>query len=145
MTTARHLQTYQRTRILTAPPEGLQVMLYEGASRFCEHARLALSANDRETACACLDRARRIILYLSECLRPELAPELCALVASAHQFVYHRLVDAALHGGTDSLGEAVGVLCELRQAWADLLRERSAKPQPAPEPQAGKGRVRLTG
>jgi flagellar protein FliS len=145
MTTAKHVQTYQRTGILTARPEGLQLILYDGAQRFCEQARLALVANDRETACACLDRARRIILYLSACLRPEVAPDLCALVASVYQFVYHRLVDGALNGSPEAVEEAVGVLGELRQAWAELLSQCAPQAEPAPQLPAADARIRLTG
>jgi len=157
MSRAKHLQAYQKTGVLTARPEDLQLMLYDGALRFCEQGRLALTANDRETACHCLERARRIVLYLSETLQPERAPELCALVGSAYLFVYQRLVDAALHGGTDVLQEAIGVLHELRGAWAELLVQARApqagqpEDQPAQEPTSDaasrtpEGGVRLTG
>ena len=121
---AAQVRAYQRTRVLTAGPENLQLMLYDGAIRFCEQARLSLAAGDREGALQPLERARRIVLYLTDCLKPELAPELCALVASAYMYVYRRLVEASLHGSSEALEGALGVLGELRSAWAELLQER---------------------
>lgn len=151
-------KAYRQTQVLTAPPEHLQLMLYDGALRWCHQARQALVANDRETACAALERARRIVLYLIEGLRPEIAPELCGLMASAYKFVFNRLVDAALNGTVAAVEEAVGVLSELRAGWAELLATRAAgapvttpsegaqppPPAPAAHPQTHQ-RIRLTG
>ena len=142
---ASRVKTYERTRVLTARPEDLQLMLYDGLQRFCERARLALETKDREAACNCLDRARQIVLYLSEGLRPEVAPELCALVASSYMFVYRRLVDAALHGSMAALDEAIGVVRGLRDCWAELLAQRSTKGQSTREVSAESPRLRVTG
>ena len=142
MATNAHAKAYHDTRVLTAPPQELQLMLYDGALRWTGQARLALAAGDREAACGALERARRIVLYLMEGLRPEVAPELCSLVAAAYQFVYGRLVDAGLHASMETLDEAIGVLQGLRSTWADLLGE--VHPQASSEPAAA-GALQLTG
>jgi flagellar protein FliS len=113
--------SYLRTQVLTAGPERLQLMLYDGALRWCGRARVAIAAGDREAALLALERARLVMLYLAEGLRPVVAPQLCALVAGAYQFIFGRLVEAGLHQRLDALDEAVGALAELRAAWADLL------------------------
>ena len=137
-------RAYQRTQVLTARPETLQLMLYEGAVRFVEEARLALAANDRETACLRLERARLIVLYLAECLRPDAAPELCARMASAYQFIFGRLVDAGLTASQTSLDEALECLRFLRDTWAELLRRRPARDAP-PSPSQGGATVTRVG
>ena len=52
-------QNYLRTKIFTATPEQLQLMLYDGAIRFSEQARVALQKKDFETSFNCLTRTRR--------------------------------------------------------------------------------------
>jgi len=152
MTTPAHAKAYETTQVLTAGPERLQLMLYDGALRFCAHGRLALASGDREGAAEALARARQIVLYLGSILRPEAAPELCARVASAYQYVYRRLVDASLNASTEALDDATAVLEMLRSAWADLLARlpaadgTAADGMAAPEPAVADGpRVRLTG
>src|SRR5438045_3268978 len=43
-------QNYLRTQVLTATPEQLQMMLYDGAIRFAEQARPALAAKNWEAS-----------------------------------------------------------------------------------------------
>ena len=60
---------YLRTKVLTATPEQLQLMLYDGAIRFAEQARLALQKKDFEGSYNGISRAQKIIAELSCALR----------------------------------------------------------------------------
>ena len=42
------INQYQKTKILTASPEQLQLMLYDGVIRFCEQARETIQAQKIE-------------------------------------------------------------------------------------------------
>ena len=51
-------QNYLRTQVLTATPEQLQMMLYDGAIRFAEQARPALQNKNWETSYSMITKAR---------------------------------------------------------------------------------------
>jgi flagellar protein FliS len=114
-------QSYLRTKVLTATPEQLQLMLFDGAIRFAEQARMALEKKNFEQSYNLLMRAQKIVQELQGALKPEVAPELCNNLAALYSFVYRRLVDANLHQNISSLDEALGILKHQRETWIMLL------------------------
>src|ERR1700689_662722 len=90
-------QNYLRTRVLTATPEQLQMMLYDGAIRFADAARSAILKKDWEGTYNNSSRAMKIITELSSSLKRDAAPELCGRLASLYNYIYRKLVDASLH------------------------------------------------
>lgn len=114
-------QNYLRTKVLTATPEQLQLMLYDGAIRFAEQARLALAQSNFEASYTCLSRAQKIITELSSSLRHELAPEMCGKLAGLYNFVYRKLVEANIEHKVQSLDEALSILRYQRETWVLLL------------------------
>ena len=61
-------QAYTDTSIMTAPPERLVVMLYDGAIRFLSQSAVAMETGNREIATNRLNRARAIIDHLNQTL-----------------------------------------------------------------------------
>jgi flagellar secretion chaperone FliS len=118
---------YLRTKVLTATPEQLQLMLYDGAIRFAEQARLALQKNDFEGSYNGISRAQKIIAELSCSLRPKVAPELCGKLASLYNFVYRKLIEANIDHKLESLEEALGILRYQRETWSLLLNQIGQK------------------
>jgi flagellar secretion chaperone FliS len=114
-------QNYLRTKVLTATPEQLQLMLYDGAIRFCEQARLGLEQKNYEQSYNGLSRAQKIISELTGSLKHALAPELCGKLAALYNFVYMKLVEANVHHEIKSLDEALSILRYQRETWMMLL------------------------
>ena len=96
---------YLRDAILTATPEQLQLMLYDGAIRFCLHARDAIERKDFEESFNKLTRAQNIILEMQNGLNYDVNRELCERVSSIYSFLYRRLVDANLHRDVAAIDE----------------------------------------
>jgi flagellar secretion chaperone FliS len=118
---------YLRTKVLTATPEQLQLMLYDGAIRFAEQARLALQKKDFEGSYNGISRAQKIIAELSCALRPKVAPDLCGKLSSLYNFVYRKLIEANIDHKLESLEEALGILRYQRETWALLLNQIGQK------------------
>ena len=122
---------YLRSAVLTATPEQLHLMLYDGAIRFANQAREALKANDIEQTHNALSRTQRIVVEMQSSLRPEVDPELCERVGSLYDFIYRRLVEANVNKDAGALDEALDVLKHLRQTWVMLIeklqQERAAE------------------
>jgi len=113
--------SYLRTRVFTATPEQLQMMLYDGAIRFAEQARPALQCRDWESSYKNLSRAQKIITELTCSLKHDVAPELCGRLAALYNYIFRKLVDANAHHKLESLDEALRILRHQRETWAMLL------------------------
>lgn len=114
-------QQYLRTRILTATPEQLQLMLYDGAIRFGEQARAALADNNFEQAYNLISRVQKIITEMSCTLKHDVSPELCGKLSALYNFAYKKLIEANIDHKIESLDEALNVLRYQRETWAMLL------------------------
>ena len=114
-------QQYLRTRVMTATPEQLQMMLYDGALRFCEQARAALEAHDYERSYNMISRVQKILTELSCTMKRDLAPELCDRLSALYGYAYKRLIDANIRHDRAALDEALDLLRYQRETWALLL------------------------
>src|SRR3954469_24727190 len=103
-------QNYLKTKVFTATPEQLQLMLYDGAIRFGEQARAALEKRDFEQSFNMISRAQKIITEMNSSLKHKMAPELCGKMAALYNFVYRRLVEANIEHKVESLDEALDIL-----------------------------------
>jgi flagellar protein FliS len=116
-------QQYLRTKVLTATPEQLQLMLYDGAIRFGQQARVALAGQNYELSYQLICRVQRILAELTASLKHDLAPDLCGKLAALYNYAYRRLIDANLDHQVEPLDDAMKVLEYQRQTWALLLEQ----------------------
>lgn len=112
---------YLRNAVMTATPEQLQLMLYDGAIRFARQARKAIMEGDRETSCEKLIRAQKILIEMRNGLRHEVNPELCKQLAALYDFIYDRLVNANMRRDTTAIDEALEILHHQRETWQMLI------------------------
>jgi flagellar protein FliS len=114
-------QNYFRTRVLTATPEQLQMMLYDGAIRFAEQARAALEAEDFERSYQMIARVQKILTEMTCGLKHDVLPELCEKLSALYNYVYRRLVDANVSHDIAAIDESLTLLRYQRETWALLL------------------------
>ncbi len=84
-------QQYLRTRVMTATPEQLQMMLFDGAIRFCEQAKASLERRDYEGSYNNISRAQKIVMELTGSLKHDVAPDLCGKLAAIYNYTYRKL------------------------------------------------------
>lgn len=114
-------QNYLRTRVMTATPEQLQMMLYDGAIRFSEQAKAALDAEDFEKSYHAISRVQKILTEMSCGLKHDVLPELCEKLSALYSYVYRKLIDANVKHDVAAIEEAIGLLKYQRETWALLL------------------------
>jgi flagellar protein FliS len=114
-------QNYLRMRVLTATPEQLQMMLFDGAIRFAEQARIGLEKKDYNVSYTMIIKVQKILTELSCSLKPEVAPELCKKLAGLYNYAYRKLIDANINHELSSMDEAITILKYQRDTWAMLL------------------------
>src|SRR4051794_38534806 len=90
----QHAQNYLKTKVMTATPEQLQMMLYDGAIRFTEQARVALLEKNYEQSFNLITRVQKILTELSCTLKHDVYPDLCEKLAALYTFAYRKLIEA---------------------------------------------------
>lgn len=108
---------YLRTKVMTAKPAELRLMLIDGAIRFTEQAKRGYEAKDFECAYIGTTRAQAILLELVTSLRHDLAPELCKNVAAVYTFLYTSLVKASMEKDIAAVDDVLRILRYERETW----------------------------
>ncbi len=114
---------YLRDAVMTATPEQLQLMLYDGCIRFATQGRDAIERKDHETSYEKLTRAQHIILEMQNGLNYDVNRELCERVASIYNFLYRKLVDACVERNVQAIDDALRVLRVERETWQILVNK----------------------
>jgi flagellar protein FliS len=114
-------QSYLRAKVLTATPEQLQLMLYDGAIRFTEQGRLAIEKKNFEESYKTITKAMNIIVELNSTLKHDRSPDLCGKLAALYNYVYRKLVSASTARKTEPLEDALRILRHQRETWAMLM------------------------
>ena len=116
-------QNYLRTKVLTATPEQLQLMLFDGAIRFGQQARQALADKNFEQSYTLISRVQKIVTELNSSLKHDVSPELCGKLAALYNYAYRKLIEASIEHKPEALDEALKVLGYQRETWAMLLQK----------------------
>ncbi len=119
---------YTEASVMTASPERLVVMLYDGAIRFLHQSAAALRAGKRDTARERLRRATMIIDELNRSLDMSQG-EIAVGLRSIYSFCSRHLIDSTLHADPEGYEKVAALLAELRESWAAI--EKSSERIPA--------------
>ena len=112
-------RAYRESSILTAPPERLVVMLYDGARRFLAQAAYAMRERDVAQAGNRLQRAEAIIEELLATLDMS-AGEVAERLEAIYVFSRRMLAEARLEQDPEKVEQVSELLGELREAWAEV-------------------------
>ena len=113
-------QAYRETSVMTASPEQLVVMLYDGAGRFLRQAEGAMNGDGTWLqASQKLSRAEAIIDELLATLDMD-AGEIAERLQAIYVFCKTRLIEARLERDPGRVDQVARLLAELREAWATI-------------------------
>jgi flagellar secretion chaperone FliS len=110
---------YRQSAVLTASPEQLVVMLYDGARRFLGQAAAAMRSGNIEASHHKLRRAEAIISHLRDTLdldQGDIAERLQAI----YLFCSRHLNDARVQRDPQKIEQVSALLGELRSAWSSV-------------------------
>jgi flagellar secretion chaperone FliS len=114
-------QNYLRTKVMTATPEQLQLMLFDGALRFGEQAKVALQQKNWEQSYTLISKVQRILTEMTCSLKHDVFPDLCGKLSALYTYAYRKLIEANIEHKVESLEEAMDVLRYQRETWVMLL------------------------
>jgi flagellar protein FliS len=112
-------QSYRESAILTAPPQRLVVMLYDGAHRFLYQAAAAMRAGQADVSSDRLRRAEDIVSHLQSTLdmsQGEISHRLDAI----YRFCLQQLAQARVRKQPERIDDVMRLLGELRDAWNEI-------------------------
>ena len=114
-------EAYKRQQILTATPEALTLMLYNGCLKFMNEGKDAIETKQYEQANISLQKAQNIISEFRLTLKMEydIAKQLMPL----YNYTYDRLIEGNLKSDTAMIQEGIDIIKELRDAWAQAMKK----------------------
>lgn len=127
-------RAYRANSVLTASPGQLVLMMYDGALRALVQAREAFARPPEDIRrIECINqqilKAQNIINELQDTLNLDAGGEFAATLYRLYDYYTRRLIDANIHKKVEPILEVERLLTELRNAWAEMLRNQdSASP-----------------
>jgi flagellar secretion chaperone FliS len=118
-------KAYRDSAILTAPPERLVVMLYDGANRFLLQGAAAMRSGDLTLTNDRLRRAEAIVTELRQTLDMS-AGQVAANLESIYSFCQRLLLEARLKQDPEKVEQTAKLLRDLREAWDQVAGQACA-------------------
>ena len=115
-----HYQQYNNSKVLTASPAELTLMLYEGAIKFCNIAIVAIEKKDMQKAHTNIMKAEKIIDHLRITL--DMKYPVAEDFERVYEYIGWRLVQANMKKDASIIEEALMHLRSMRDTWKEVMR-----------------------
>lgn len=120
MITKNAYSQYQNNTILTASPQELTLMLYNGAIKFCNQAIKAIDDQNMESAHELIIRVEDIIQEFMITLNNKYP--IADTFKTMYDYINQRLIEANMNKDKTILEEVLGHLRELRDTWKEAMK-----------------------
>lgn len=135
-TKAQQANAYLRTKVMSASPEELRLMLLDGAIKFAQQGREGLVQKNYEQSFTGLSSCRDIVFELMTTIRAEINPELAANIKGLYTFIYTQLIEGSHEKDVSKVDKAIELLQYERETWVLLMQrlveERAGSIAPIP-------------
>lgn len=121
-------EAYKRQQVLTATPEGLTLMLYNGCLKFMKEGIEAIEKKDYEAANTNLQKAERIITEFRVTLNMDY--DISHQLMPLYNYAYDCLVEGNMKSSVDKVNEAKDIISGLRDAWVQAMKKARADKGP---------------
>lgn len=111
---------YNNSKILTASPAELTLMLYDGAIKFCNIAIMAIEKNDVMKAHTYIVKTENIIEEFQATLNHKYP--VAKDFDNVYKYIYNRLIEANVKKDKDILEEVLVHLRTLRDTWKEVMK-----------------------
>lgn len=122
---------YQNSRVLTASPAELTLMLYEGAIKFGNIAIAAIREADIEKANYNIIRVEKIVDEFRRTL--DMSYPVAQDFDNVYQYLQARLLEANVKKDANIMEEVVTHLRSMRDTWVQVMQKSKGTATPTPE------------
>ena len=119
MTYSNAYAQYNNSKVLTASPGELTLMLYDGAIKFCNIAIAAIGQDDIQGAHNNIVKAERIVDYLRTTL--DMRFEVAQDFERVYVYLQRRLVEANMHKDIVIIEEVRSHISSMRDTWKEVM------------------------
>ncbi|MEO2076745.1 MAG: flagellar export chaperone FliS [Bacillus sp. (in: firmicutes)] len=119
MSLANPYQAYENNQVLFAKGEELTLLLYKGAIKFIEQAKLAMAKNDWSRTNDRIIKVQNIISEFMVTLNMEI--EISQSLLLLYDYMKQRLIEANLKKDVEMLNEVQKMLIELQETWIQAM------------------------
>ncbi len=112
---------YQQTQVITASPENILIMLYDGAIRFVSQARVAIEDGKRLNKLEAIRRALAIITCLADTLDHNAGWDGSEDLDALYGYMVRELTRANLSEQIEPLSVVLSLLSGLRETWNEAI------------------------
>ncbi len=122
-----YLKQYKQTQIDTAPKEQILLMLYDGAVRFLNQAKIGFAEKDIEKIHNNIIKTQDILTEFQSALDLENGGEFAKSLFSLYEYLSNRLLQSNMQKREDYLDEVIKHVTELRNTWREAVRKFKAE------------------
>ena len=119
MATINPYQAYQQNSVMTASPQELTLMLYNGSLKFMKLAKKAMAENNFQEKNTNIIKAQNITQELRVTLDSD--AEISKNMEQLYEYMYTRLIEANTKNDLGILEEVEGLMVELRDTWKQVM------------------------
>jgi flagellar protein FliS len=116
-----YMNQYQNNQVLTASPEQILIMLYDGTIRFVRQAMQGIETGDLKSKLTGVTKALNIITEFRKTLDHKIGGELAADLDALYEYMSRELVKGNVQNSTESLKIVEGLLVGLRETWMKAI------------------------
>ena len=113
-------EAYKKQQVLTATPEALTLMLYNGFLKFIKEVVDSPAEKKYENANIFLQKAQNIISEFRVTLNMDY--EISHQLLPLYNYAYDRLVEGNMKSDPAIIQEATDIITELRDAWVQAMK-----------------------
>jgi flagellar protein FliS len=117
-----YLNQYKKAQVQTASPEQILIMLYDGAIRFCNQAKIHMENKNIEQSHVNIVKAQRIITEFMSSLDMDMGGEMAKNLFNLYEYLHYRLVQANIKKDAEAIEEVLGHLRSLKGTWEDAIK-----------------------
>ena len=125
-------KAYQKTQVMTAKPEKILLMLYEGAIKFTKLAAVRMREKNIAEKGKYISKTLSIVSELMNTLDHEKGGQIAADLENLYMFIMDKLIEANMSNRVEELGVAERLLTTLYTAWRDVVN--NPRPDGVPSP-----------
>ncbi len=116
---------YNNSKVLTASPAELVLMLYDGAIKFCNIAIVAIENGDVQKAHTNIVKVERIIDHFRMTL--DMRYPVAADFERIYEYLSRRLIEANMKKDKEIVEEVCGHIRSVRETWKEVMRKNNVK------------------
>jgi flagellar protein FliS len=112
---------YQENQVMSASPEQILLMLYDGAVRFCRQAISGIEEENLDKIHRGIRNSMAIIAEFSNSLDHAIGGKIADDLEALYDFMIRELLQANLHKDIEKLKVVEKLLLDLRSTWAEAI------------------------